>query len=67
MRQLLRSQIQEQATVQFDSIGCKGFEQKDFNQVKGISMAGSPTYTANTSLDLQHLVSNKSYQELISK
>ena len=25
-------------TVQFDSIGCKGFEQKDFNQTKGISM-----------------------------
>ena len=38
-------------TVQFDSIGCKGFETKDFGQVKGISMAGSPTYTANTSLD----------------
>ena len=38
-------------TVQFDSVGCKGFEQKDFNQTKGISMAGSPTYTANTSLD----------------
>ena len=38
-------------TVQFDSLGCKGFEQKDFNQVKGISMAGSPTYTANTDLD----------------
>ena len=26
-------------TVQFDSIGCKGFEQKDFNQTKNISMA----------------------------
>ena len=38
-------------TVQFDSLGCKGFEQKDFNQTKGISMAGSPTYTANTNLD----------------
>ena len=38
-------------TVQFDSIGCKGFEIKDFGQTKGISMAGSPTYTANTSLD----------------
>ena len=38
-------------TVQFDSIGCKGFEQKDFNQTKGISMAGSPVYTVNTSLD----------------
>jgi len=37
-------------TVQFDSFGCKGFEQKEFSQTKGISMAGSPTYTANTSL-----------------
>jgi len=38
-------------TVQFDSIGCKGFEVKDFGQTKGISMAGSPTYTSNVSLD----------------
>ena len=37
-------------TVQFDSLGCKGFQQKEFNQTKGISMAGSPTYTANVSL-----------------
>jgi len=38
--------------VQFNSFGCKGFEQKEFGQTKGISMAGSPTFTANTSLDL---------------
>ena len=38
-------------TVQFDALGCKAFEQKEFNQTKGVSMAGSPTYTANTSLD----------------
>ena len=38
-------------TVQFDSLGCKGFEQKELGQTKGISMAGSPTYTANVSLD----------------
>ena len=38
-------------TVQFSSIGCNGFEQKEFYQTKGISMAGSPTYTANTDLD----------------
>ena len=38
-------------TVQFDAFGCKGFEQKEFNQTKGVSMAGSPTYTANASLD----------------
>ena len=38
-------------TVQFDSLGCKGFEEKDFGQTKGISMAGSPTYTSNVSLD----------------
>ena len=37
-------------TVQFDSLGCKSFQQKEFNQTKGISMAGSPTYTANVSL-----------------
>ena len=37
--------------VQFDAFGCKGFEQKEFGQTKGISMAGSPTFTANTSLD----------------
>ena len=38
-------------TVQFTAFGCKGFEQKTFGQTKGISMAGSPTYTANVSLD----------------
>ena len=38
-------------TVQFNAFGCQGFEQKEFNQTKGISMAGSPTYTANASLD----------------
>ena len=39
------------AVIQFNTLGCKGFEQKTFNQTKGISMAGSPTYTANVSLD----------------
>jgi len=38
-------------TVQADFFGKKGFEQKSFNQTKGISMAGSPTYTSNVSLD----------------
>ena len=38
------------AVVQFDSYGCKGFEQKEFTQTKGISMAGSPVYTANVDL-----------------
>ena len=38
-------------TVQFSALGCKGFEQKDFDQVKGVSMAGSQPYTANASLD----------------
>ena len=37
--------------VQFSSLGCKGFEQKEFNQTKGVSMAGSPTFTANADLD----------------
>ena len=30
-------------TVQFNAFGCKGFEQKEFGQTKGVSMAGSPT------------------------
>ena len=38
-------------TIQFSALGCKGFEQKEFNQTKGVSMAGSPTFTANTDLD----------------
>ena len=37
--------------IQFTAFGCKGFEQKEFSQTKGVSMAGSPTYTANASLD----------------
>ena len=38
-------------TVQFNAFGCQGFEQKEFGQTKGVSMAGSPTFTANASLD----------------
>jgi len=38
-------------TLQFTAFGCKDFEQKQFGQTKGVSMAGSPTYTANASLD----------------
>ena len=37
--------------IQFSALGCKGFEQKEFNQTKGVSMAGSPTFTANADLD----------------
>ena len=37
-------------TIQFNALGCKGFEQKELSQTKGISMAGSPPYTANVSL-----------------
>ena len=36
--------------VQYDAYGCKGFEQKEFAQTKGISMAGSPTFTADVDL-----------------
>ena len=36
--------------VQYNAFGCKGFEQKEFNQTKGISMAGSPVYTADVDL-----------------
>ena len=49
-------------TVQFNAFGCKGFEQKEFGQTKGISMAGSPTYTANVSLD-STFGDVKNYQE----
>jgi hypothetical protein len=38
------------AVVQFNTHGTKGFEQKAFNQTKGISMAGSPVFTANVDL-----------------
>ena len=37
-------------TVQFSALRCKGFEQKDFTQVKGVSMAGSPVFTADVDL-----------------
>ena len=50
-KQLLHQQIQEQVQFNLTAYGCKGFEQKTFDQTKGISMAGSPTYTANVSLD----------------
>ena len=36
--------------VQFSILGCNGFEQKLFTQTKGISMAGSPVYTADVDL-----------------
>ena len=38
------------AVVQFDAFGCKGFEQKEFAQTKGVSMAGSTTFTADVDL-----------------
>jgi hypothetical protein len=37
-------------TVQYSALGTKGFQQKEFNQTKGVSMAGSPTYTADVDL-----------------
>ena len=37
-------------TVQYSAYGAKGFEQKEFNQTKGVSMAGSPTFTADVDL-----------------
>ena len=36
--------------IQFDAFGCKSFEQKVFAQTKGISMAGSPPFTADVNL-----------------
>ena len=37
-------------TVQYSAYRAKGFEQKEFNQTKGVSMAGSPTFTADVDL-----------------
>jgi hypothetical protein len=37
-------------TVQYSALRAKGFEQKDLTQVKGISMAGSPTFTSDVDL-----------------
>ena len=38
------------AVVQFNTFGCKGFEQKDFAQTKGVSSASSPVFTADVDL-----------------
>jgi hypothetical protein len=37
-------------TVQYGALRAKGFEQKDLTQTKGISMAGSPTFTSDVDL-----------------
>jgi hypothetical protein len=37
-------------TVQYSAYRAKGFEQKEFNQTKGVSMTGSPTFTADVDL-----------------
>src|SRR6056300_781738 len=39
------------ATIQSDAVGFKGVRSFDFPSIKHIGMAGSPTYTADTSLD----------------
>jgi len=36
--------------VQNDKFGCRGFEQKIFEQTKGVSMVGSPSFTADVDL-----------------
>ena len=61
-KQLLHLPIQEQVQFSLTAFGCKGFEQKEFNQTKGVSMAGSPTFTANASLD-STFGAVKNYQE----
>ena len=38
------------AVVQFNSYGCQGFEQKAFNQTKGVSSTASPVFTADVDL-----------------
>ena len=39
------------ADIQTDAVGFKGVTSHDFTAVKQIAMAGSPTFTADTSLD----------------
>jgi len=39
------------AVIQADAVGFKGVTEFDFPQVKQLGMAGSPTYTSDTSLD----------------
>ena len=39
-------------TIQSDSVGMPGVRTFDFPRVKQIGMAGSPTYTADTALDI---------------
>ena len=39
-------------SIQADSIGFKGATSFDFEQTKQVGMAGSPTYTADTVLDI---------------
>jgi len=36
--------------VQFNAFGCKGFQQKDFTQTKGVSSASDPVFTADVDL-----------------
>ena len=38
------------AVVQFNAYGCQGFEQKAFNQTKGVSSTSSPVFTADVDL-----------------
>jgi hypothetical protein len=42
------------ATIQSDAVGLLGVTEFDFTQVKQIGMAGSPTYTADTALDVNN-------------
>ena len=39
------------ASIQQETIGFKGVQNREINEVKQIGMAGSPTYTADTSID----------------
>ena len=39
------------AVIQADAVGLKGVTSNDFTSVKQLAMAGSPTFTADTSLD----------------
>ena len=40
-----------QISIQSDAVGMKGVREFDFTRVKQVGMAGSPIYTADTSLD----------------
>ena len=50
----ITSSISNNTLIQTDAVGFKGFSTKEFSEVKSLGQAGSPTFTANTSLTTQY-------------